>query len=340
MGFLRRTKPDGDAKGKREPQAIDINSAKYIKPQKDTGRKVLRVILWAVLIFIFASGTLALARPDPVGEMQRRQDTFIRQQQEQENLLFEITSFAQNFAQEYLSYEAGRIDDYIRRVSPFVSNHLTFSGIQNFRHTARATYVQAYRVEQYSANQYDVFIRAIIEYLPGPAAGTDTEAAIERETTALKVPVRVLAPGAYIVEDYPVFIAVPGGYLHNPVPFSGQEVDRTVNAEIERVLVNFLQIYYEHNQTRIDFFLSPRANNAAFRALNGRYTFHRLDNLRSFRDPERPDHILSLVTITILDRNGQQLTQRFNLLLHHDDDRYLIVDKDTRVVDLRYNFGR
>lgn len=335
-------KPQKPRKQKTE-KVVNINSDNYIKPPKNIGKKIARVLLWGMIIFISIRGIVAIAKPDPLNEVQRKTDTFIREQQDRENLGFELQSFAQNFVKEYLSYESGRIDDYSRRVAPYTSTHVNFSGIQNFKNTATASYVQAYHMEQYDKNQYDIYVLATVEYdVPQPAKEGEDAASgsvkIEKSDTYLKVPVRVLEPGKYIVEDFPVFTAAPIAWSYKPVQFEGSEVDKSISTAIEGVLNNFYTAYYQENQTRIDYFLDPEADKYLFKGLNGRYKFIKINNLKCSEDPQNSNKILSLTELTVEDRNGQQLIQRFNVLLRRDGDRYYIAQMDTKTVDLKYNF--
>jgi hypothetical protein len=323
---------------KNKTQTItNINSDNYIKPKNNTGLKVLRGVLWVMIGFVFLRGVISSLRPDPISDMQRQTAAFISEQRESRNLDFEIGSFAQNFAREYLTYESGRLDDYISRIAPYVSGHVTFLGIQNFRHTATASYVNAYRIEQYGSDQYDVYVMAIIDYIVNHHTEDGVTTRIEQESTYMKVPIRVLGQGRYIVEDHPVFIAAPDRSDHEPIRFTGPEVDRAINTEIEIILSNFLAVYYQENQTRINYFLAPEAIKEDFRGLEGRYKFGRLNNVRSFQDPLDRNRFLSLVEITLEDRNGQQLIQRFNVLLRRQGVRYYIVEMDTKTVDLKYS---
>ena len=321
-------------------QAItNINADNYIKPRKNTGMKVLRVVLWVMISFVFVRGIISSLRPDPVSEMQRQTAAFMREVRDSENQSFEIESFAQNFAREYLTYEPGGMDDYISRITPYISGHVTFSGISNFRNTASASYVNAYRMEPYSQDQYDVYVMAVIDYTARQYIEGASTVTAEQDSTYLKIPVRVHGQGRYIVEDHPVFIAPPDRSTHEYTQFYGPEADRDVNAEIERILGNFLPVYYQENQTRIDYFLAPEANREDFKGLDGRYRFARLNNTRSYSDPIGRGSFLSLVEITLEDRNGQQLIQRFNILIRRQEERYYIVGMDTKTVDLKHNFN-
>lgn len=325
---------------KKPEKVVNINTEDYIKPKKDTGKKALSIILWGVLGFVFIRGAVSSLQPNPLDEMQRRTDLFIEEQTAQTNLALEIESFAQNFAKEYLTYQVGRREDYAKRVKPYVSSHVSISENQNFKGNATATYLQAYKLQQYDKNQYDVYVMADIEYSGTPLATNETvPAQLERENTYLKIPVRVLDRGKYIVEDYPAFVAAPDANDYTATQFNARDVDKTVNAQIEQILKNFFAAYYQGNQTQIDVFLAVNADKAAFKGLDGRYRFKEIRSLRSFADPANPSRMLSLVELIIEDRNGQQLTQRFNVLVNHDGDRFYVVEMDTKTVDIKYNFS-
>ncbi|MCL2034677.1 MAG: conjugal transfer protein [Oscillospiraceae bacterium] len=328
-------------------KVVNINSEEYIKPKKNTGKIILSVVLWGMLAFIFILGVVAAARPDPLSDMERRTNSFIAEQAGRVNLSYEVQSFAQNFAKEYLTYQSGRRDDYMNRVRPYISQRVSFSEIQSFRSSAAATYVQAYRLEPYNKDQYDVYVMAEIEYMAAPTMPVSTENQVEssgqaqtrKENTYLKVPVRVLSMGKYIVEDYPVFVANPDGYDFTAEPFQARDADRNINDQIKQVLNNFFTAYYQENQTRIDYFLAADADKSGFKGLDGRYLFKEIKDIRSYGDPTNAKNILSLVEIVIEDHNGTQLTQRFNILIIHDGNRFYILEMGTKTAGIKHNFN-
>ncbi|HCC34539.1 MAG TPA: hypothetical protein DEQ02_02425 [Ruminococcaceae bacterium] len=326
---------------KKRQNITNINTERYIKPKKNIGKKILRTALWVILTFVFIRGIVSILRPDPISEVQRRADAFMQEQQETRNLEFEIESFAQNFAKEYLSYRSGEKQDYNDRVGPYVSSHVSFSEGQEFKNTAEASYVQAYKLEPYNENQFDVFVMATVDYtIPQTAsAGTEITFRTQREHSYLKIPVRVLGAGAYIVEDFPAFVAAPDGYSVSAAQFVGSDVDQSVNQEIERVLQNFFVAYYGGNQTQIEYYLAQEADKAEFKGMDGRYKYIEISNLRSVVNPQNTSEILSLIEIAIEDINAQRHKQRFNILLRREGERYFILEMDTKTVGIKYDFS-
>lgn len=133
--------------------------------QKNTGMKLLRAALWTMLVFFFLKGVIITARPQETREIAGMIKSFKTEFQGYKDSGEEIMGFAQNFAKEYLTYEAKGEADYKKRVGAYTSgDFFTAAEATGLRGNARAVYVEAYRKEEYSPTQFDVYVNAEIQY--------------------------------------------------------------------------------------------------------------------------------------------------------------------------------
>lgn len=318
--------------------------------RKNTGMRILRVLLWGLLIFFFIRGVIVSLRPDPTKEVNDTIENFQAELvsfQETDN---EILAFAENFAVNYMTYEQENEADYVSRVSQYASKHVV-SAVSDMRFSGRNStvlYSKAYRKEEYSKNQYNVWVLLTVQYDYTERNTTTEEATegegsslfIERtvtESTILKIPVYANKQN-YIIEDVPLFVNddIKDGSLEF-VSFSGKEAGRTIAAEIETSLNNFYKAYYEYTQNVINYYLTPTADPSQFIGLNGRVSFQSIGSLSVYyTDPEKQDdNYTVIVTVVVTDKNGMELKQNFNLQMQYKDGQYHIGRMDTRTTSLK-----
>ena len=298
--------------------------------------KVLRVFLWAFIVFFFIKGILVTAQPTDEEQINQTIKNFKQEFASFKGENEEIMSFAQNFAREYLTYSVKDEKGYKNRLQPYVSDRfLTMTDITDFSANAEATYVQAYRKEQYSKNQYDVYVLADITYTYTDSF-TDEDGTITNIThtktdkSYLKIPVYA-AGGAYMIEDLPIFVAdslLAGDYDTSAV--SGSRAGDAVTADIKTTA------YYEADQSVIDYYISSTADKSTFWGLYGRYKFDSITSLNCY-SVEGINGYVCLVTTKIRDSgNNAALSQQYNLLIRSEGDRYYIQDMNTKTMNLNY----
>lgn len=310
--------------------------------QRNGYLKVLRAFVWAFVIFFFVKGILVTAQPTDEEQINQTIQNFKQEFATFKGENEEIMSFAQNFAKEYLTYSVKDEEGYRNRLQPYVSDRfLKMADITDFSADAEATYVQAYRKEQYSANQYDVYVLADITYTYTETHtdenGTVTTVKhINTDKSYLKVPVYA-ANSAYIIEDIPVFVADSLLYAdYNTTSFTGSKASDAVTADIKTTLLNFFSAYYESDQSVIDYYISSTADKSTFWGLYGRYKFDSITSLNCY-SVEGVNGYICLVNIKIKDSgNNATLSQQYNLWIRSEGTRYYIQDMNTKTINLNY----
>ncbi len=307
--------------------------------KKNSLRKVLRYIFWALLLFFFIKGILVSLRPDQTKEVTEIIKTFRQEFSNYKDQDSEVMGFAQNFCKEYLTYEVRNQEDYLNRLSKYVTqDFLRTADIVDLKGNAKVIYAEAYRKEIYSESQIDVYVLAEIEYrIPQIAAdGSTYQDEIKKEEVQIKVPVYIAGKN-YIVEDLPL-------YVNDDIKIANYKADNyesneltsdTIKDGVEKSLNSFFKAYYEEEQNVINYYLTKDAVISDFQGLEGRMKFDDIDTLRVFQK-EGDEYITCIAKIRIIDGvNGVKVSQQFNLTLKKDGDKYYIKKMNTKTVNIK-----
>lgn len=304
--------------------------------RKNTLMRAARALLWGMLLFIFVRGLIYTFRPDTVTEARQLIDEFNRELETSKKLDSEISAYAQNFAREYLTYAARGETDYKARLKAYMGNAASLSSLEPAANSATAVYVQAYRMEQYAAHQWDVYVLAEVEYRGGSREASEQTEAVRTESarTCLKVPVYE-KDGYMIVEELPVLVNDDILLQDFTRPeYTGTSLAEREAKEVSASVTNFLKAYYGQDKTVIDYYLSQTAEKDRFTGLSGRYQFDRINSLKCYREEGQP-YIICIAEFRVTDpMNGTGLLQRLNLKVLQADGRYYIQSMDTRTGNL------
>ncbi len=289
--------------------------------KKNTFLKAGRIALWVILVFFFVKGLFNTFRPDTLTEARTLIEDFNGQLEESKKINQEISAFAQNFVREYLTYEAGKEEEYKKRLSSYIANSGSLDGMEIYRGEASAEYVQAYRMEQYSPQKWDVYVLAAVEYVT--LTGQDEQ--ISQQETCLKVPVLANEEGM-IVESLPMFLndsVLLESY--NAAEYSGTPVDEQTTGAVTTAVTNFLEAYYGQNETAIEYYLSQDADREQFTGLGGKYIFYKMNSLKCYQEPGE-SIIVCIADYKITDSiNEAKLQQKLRLdVVKGSDNRYYV----------------
>lgn len=328
MAEAPQEKEERQKKKKDAPKKNDV-----YKMKKNTGRKIMRYVLWIMLICIFLKGAWEIVKPDSVSEVNSIIHQFKADLKKTGDSPEEVQRFAQDFAKEYLTYEYRGAADFKERIEPYVTKRIKdqAESIYGFRNKAKAVYVNAYKKQLYAENQWDVFVSAEIEYeITQPETG---EKEIKTEKANLKVPV-VYSPGSgYCVESLPLFVQDERqAKNYNPAEVM---VDSEIPTDSLRPSIQtFLEAYYSQEQQMINYLLSADADKGKFLGMSKRFEFVSISSLKAY-SPEGKD-ILCVAKIKVKDTvNGEELSQELNLTIIQDKEKVYIKDINPRVVSIK-----
>lgn len=320
-----------DKKDKQKNKRNQRNDVYNMK--KNTGRVIMRYVLWTMLICIFLKGVWGIVKPDSTSEVNSIIQQFKADLKRTGDSPEEVQRFAQDFAKEYLTHEYRGVADFKARIGPYVTKRIQdqAESIYGFKNKAKAVYVNAYRKELYAENQWDVFVSAEVEYeITYPETG---ETVIKTEKVNLKIPVAYSPGSGYCVESLPLFVQDQ----RQAVSYNPSEiiVDSEIPTDSLRPSVQtFLEAYYSQEQQMINYLLSADADKEKFIGMNKRFEFVSISSLKAY-EPEGKD-ILCVVKIKVKDTvNGEELSQELNLTIIQDKEKVYVKDINPRVVAIK-----
>ncbi len=331
----------------RRDKSAKVTKEKKVQPgkksegyvlKKNTAMKILRYIAWAMLIFVFVRGVITIFAPDKETEVRHMIAAFKADLNGYKELNNEAMAFAQNFAKEYLSYKVKAEQEYMDRIKPYVSEAVrSQSNIWDFKNSATASYVQAYRMEQYGEKQLDVYVLAEITYTTNVLTEDQGKYTtdVKECQSVLKVPLYA-DNGKYVVESLPVFVSDTNGIKKYAVQnYFGTGIKENSKKEVVAAIGNFLKAYYEQDETVINYYLSKDADKSKFEGLDGRYTFEKIVSANCYQEPGAD--MICLLEYQIRDAvNNALVTQKVNLQVIKDGSKYYIVSMDARTGNLKF----
>lgn len=338
---MKKKKEADEKPEKRQKKQEAASPGKKQKPEgyvmkKNTGLKALRIALWVMMGFVFFKGVLSCFQRDRADEASILIREFKASYSQFTGENEEVMSFAQNFVREYLTYAVRGEDDYKSRLKEYVADNFFNETTQEFTAAAEAVYVQAYRTEDYTEQQKDVYVLAEVEYtkrMLQAETGSYTEE-ISRSPLTLKVPV-YCSNGTYTVESLPLVVSdsVWGSYAAEE--YFGTSVEDADAARIETSVDNFLKAYCEQAESVIDYYLDPSADKADFAGLNGRFGYLGIRDIKCYQGAE---DIICIVRFEVQDTgNDTKLLQKINLTIQKSGERYYIKEMNTRTGNLKLN---
>lgn len=306
--------------------------------RRDTKLRIGRFLIWAMMAFIFFRGVITCIQPDPRTEVNQAIQHFKSELDSFQSLDSELLAFAENFAVRYFTYHSGGEAEYSDGLKAFAAPQVSNIGFDIPNGAAcRVLYANAYRKEQQSEDQYDIWVMLELEYTTerrldegGYTSQTSTE------QTIIRVPV-MEQNGRYIVEDLPAF-ANDNSVIKKYTPESfkgGSECSDSVRQSVKKALTNFFIAYCRDEQSVINYYLSPKADQSDFIGLNGRVQFNKIESLSVYPVPNENNRFIALVTLNLRDKNGMTFPQSYHIELLYRDDQFYIETMDLRTQNIK-----
>lgn len=334
MKFLKKKELQSSEKKSNEKAIIDkqINNSKVNKLISFNGMKVLRGVVWTMIVILIIRGGATLFRGDQAEAIAKQNKEFLDKLSESSGLEVKLFSFAEEFTREFFTRYPSNTEDFKKRILKFTTEQL--ANDMNNSSYSEIINVSAFSFEKYSENQYDVSVCAKIkqyvlkdgqESVPQENKEYDTALVTEY----IKVPIYVDDNGQMLVEDIPAIIAAPEKAEIKSTEYRGEEVSDLEEAKkINDMITEFFKAYYSGEQTQLDYFLE---NREAIKVETGRYEFEKVDstNIYTLGNNEY------LVTVNLkIKAFNNELVQRFNIKLVENGDKFLVKELNTRVKNL------
>lgn len=313
----------------------EINSKKVTKLITFDQMKLLRVVIWSLIVILFIRGAVSLFKPNDAEALLNENKLFVERMEKELGLEAKLFSYAEEFTRDYFTRYPLKSDDFKNRMMKFTSEQL--ANDMNNSSYSEIINASAFSFEKYSDNQYNVLVSAKIKQFVVKAGQEKVEASKKQYDTAIvteyiEVPIYVDSNNNMVVENIPAIIAAPEKAQFKTMEYSGtQEGDQAVVQKINDGLAEFFKAYYSGEQTQLDFFLEKEGS---IRSVNSPSEFKGINNTSIFKLNEK-EH---LVTIELTIKSfGNEFKQRFNVRLIKNADKYLVKTLDTRVSNLNIN---
>lgn len=333
MLFKRK---ESKEKGKRQKKSIKNKILdKPVKLKSATGIRLARYTLWTLIIFLIIRGAVSILKPSPINTILDKQEKFEAKLSKESLLESRAFSFAENFTNEYFNLYFGNEEDYINRLRKYMDKQI-IDTLDKKGYMA-TDHVKAYSVERYSKNQLDVYVYAKVQFRTEKAGQdkvqdvTKRQYDIHQKNVYIKVPIFYDDNGNMIVEDAPLVVSAPekAGYERKD-NYLGEEIANidTTNA-IKESLTQFLKSYYQEEQTQADYFLKTPGS---IKAVNAGDEFKSIDSIKAVvLDNNKYKAIVEYK----ISSSGKVITQKVNIDLTFEGDKYLVESMDTRTINIK-----
>ena len=350
--FKKKEKPPEERKG--------------YKLKKMAVLRVLRALLWGMLLFVTIRGITAMIKPDQTNKVLERLGSVEAGTRLEIQQNAEVLRFAEAFVREWETYTSE--EEFKSRLYPYVVPEvLELQNLHDFTGTTKVVRANAYRMKQYASGQFDVFVEAAsthtrvaattetvagnsseIEGKEGKSKGKATEKAAEKvtetearldtveSTRVLKVPVQITEEGKYIVEGVPLYVDDqeywPEKYQKTDVPLA---VIEDVS-KYQETITNYLKAYYSESRSVMEYYLSAEAEKEDLYGFleAGEMELAGTVEVKAFR--KAAGEVLCLVTYPVRDLTTQEMAlQQCHMILDDSSaDRCYIRDMNTKIFNL------
>lgn len=280
---------------------------KQTELKKDTVQKFFRFIFWFLLIFIVFKSI--------VGSLVVKKEEFVMPEIKLDQQ--GPASTAASFVKEYLTYErlitSEQDKDYRDRVYTFGLENIKFPSLSNVKENSKAVNVFVFDIEKINENQYDILIKADVEYY--------SDSVRKKNSIYLMVPVAE-KDGRYAVEDTPVIVPPPEKADINYVKYSqGEELYITEANKVKEIMENFFNTYCSGKATEIAYYMN---DGKPVKGFEGRFTFLYIREFRVF-DLKVNDKYKATALIELKDSISEKVFyQNYNIDLVKREGRWYI----------------
>lgn len=274
--------------------------------------KIVRIVLWVMIFFIFLRGVIAILNSNDTAKQRQELETYMQQKTMQETAKSTAIGFAENFIRDYLTDTGERDSDYSYRMSRYISDGVN---IEAPGMKCDVTNVNACEVSFLGDTSAEVTVIATVNY--GKAEKFFT----------IKVPVYV-KDGRCAVDALPQIVPPADKAEVNSYSktYAGTEISDTAKKEIIPILESFFKTYYSGNENELSYYITEEFPYK--HGLEGIVEFKKMDNLRVYFDAESGEYT-AMAAISIAD-SEMVLKQNIYLTMLRSDGRYYISNISTR----------
>jgi hypothetical protein len=298
------------------------------KIQTKVFKNFLKLIVWTLIVFVLFKGIVNIIDGDQTSGIEADILSETESQELKRITENEVTSFAENFAQDYMTYY-GSNEEYEDRLSQY--SNLEFKNIQS--KTMEVIYLNSTKTKWLNDELLNVDCKLKIDYDKSSTSddseestnGIDELIDSKGKSVNLRVAVRIIN-GKYLIDSYPTFIgSTSKSSQDSEVEIPGQEVDDTaIKDKINNVIENFISAYCEGNETDMEYFMLNQKN---LKGLDNEFELKKINSEDIII--KKDDDIYNVKVNYILSDSENEFLQSMEFILVYKDEKYLIKNFDT-----------
>lgn len=341
-------------KKNKEVKIDRIGSIKY--------RKLVRFVLWIALAFLIYKGVISIINVDKTNVIKKELFDSLQSQKSVIDIEDGAVAFAEGFVREYFTYYKDK-NDYVNRLKIYsdldfdfkannmmevvatnsikkewLGRNLLLVDIKakvNMTEDYQNNYLQKYVEEENNLNSND---NTNSENLNGLMQNNvDNENKIDSAQNVdykpilndyfIRVTVFIDKEGNYLISDYPVFIpeTKKSNMVSSDIDLDVLD-DSSINDEIKKSIVSFIQAYCEGEETDIEYFMLEKQD---ISVLENDFLFSRVDSVKIYesnndyfakalyRVKHGSQEYIQQMVFDIVLKDGKYLIRDFNVSLDY-----------------------
>lgn len=337
MNFFKKKikdEKDGEKKKSKDKKLLEreINSKKVNKLIRFNYLKIIRIVLWALIVLIIIRGVVSIIKPNDTQNIISENKKFLEKVENENSLQLRLFSFAEDFTRDYFTRYPINKDDFKNRILKYTTEQLAID--MNNSSYSEIINVSAFYFEKYSDNQYNISVSARIkQFVPkeGQENVQEDKKAYDNNiiTENIKVPIYVDEQGKMIVDSIPMLIAAAEKSNIKIEEFNAEgESNQEIVKKINDGLNEFFKVYYGGEQTQLDFLLEKEG---IIKVTSSQSKFEKINTTKIYKISENEHLVIADINLKSFNND---IKQKVNLTIVKNGDKYLVKQLDTRVSNL------
>lgn len=337
MNFFKKKikdEKDGEKKKSKDKKVLEreINSKKVNKLIRFNYLKIIRIVLWALIVLIIIRGVVSIIKPNDTQNIISENKKFLEKVENENSLQLRLFSFAEDFTRDYFTRYPINKDDFKNRILKYTTEQLAID--MNNSSYSEIINVSAFYFEKYSDNQYNISVSARIkQFVPkeGQENVQEDKKAYDNNiiTENIKVPIYVDEQGKMMVDSIPMLIAAAEKSNIKIEEFNAEgESNQEIVKKINDGLNEFFKVYYGGEQTQLDFLLEKEG---IIKVTSSQSKFEKINTTKIYKISENEHLVIADINLKSFNND---IKQKVNLTIVKNGDKYLVKQLDTRVSNL------
>ena len=300
-------------KQKKPDKNKEIMKIEHFKSKEEKEEKlrsaapstVLRFFLWGILFFLLIRGIVSIFTADSIDKQREKVESFITQTEQEEAGKSRAMAFAEEFLQEYFTYDAQNDGTYEKNVQDYLAKGIVIHAPGDAE--MKPLQIKAVQASYTVDDIINVEAIAMIKY------------AKKTKILTMIVPVYVESRGC-AAAGLPQIIPqddIPAVYAYT-AELSGS-ISESKKKEIEEVVDSFLKTYCGGNENELSYYITDKFPYK--KGLNGVLEYSGLEKIRIGTTEDSEQYFVQ--ADTILRDDGIQIQQSYYIKMIQSDRLYI-----------------